>query len=77
MHFGVLTTSSRVSGVHYLDIRYMVKTGNKVIFYFHKLHKSWRKEKPPSFLTVHAYNYDEELRVSKHGDIILNSSNSS
>ena len=58
-----LTTSSRASGLHHLDIRYMVNSGDKVVFHFHKLHKSWRKGKPPPSLTLYAYSPDEELCV--------------
>ena len=53
-----LTTSSRASGIHHLDIRFMVNTGDKVTFHFHKLHKIWRKGKPPPSLTVYAYSPD-------------------
>ena len=45
-----LATSSRVSVIHHPDIRFMVNTPEKVTFHFHKLHKSWRKGKPPSSL---------------------------
>ena len=30
-----LTTSSRASGIHHLDIRLMVNTGDKVTLHFH------------------------------------------
>ena len=59
----VLTTSSRSSGIHYLDIRFTVNTGDKVTFHFHKLHKSWRKGKPQPSLTVHAYSPNKQLCV--------------
>ena len=58
-----LTTSSRGSGIHHLDIRFMVNTSDKVTFHFHKLHKSWRKGKPPPSLTVHSYSPDKQLCV--------------
>ena len=35
-----LSTLSRDSGIHHLDIRFMVNTGNKITFHFHKLHKA-------------------------------------
>ena len=58
-----LTTSSSASGIHHPDIRFMVNTEHKVIFHFHKLHKNWRKGKPPSSLTVYAYSPDKQLCV--------------
>ena len=58
-----LTTSSRDSGIHHLNIRFMVNTGDKVTFHFHKFHKSWRKGKPSPFLTVYAYSPDKQLCV--------------
>ena len=38
-----LTTSSMASSLHCPDISYMVNAGDKVTFYFDKLHESWRK----------------------------------
>ena len=58
-----LTKSSRASAIHHLDVRFMVNTGDKVTLHFHKLHKSWRKGKPPLSLTVYAYSTDKQLRV--------------
>ena len=60
-----LTTSSTASGIHHLGIRFMfmVNTGDKVTFHFHKLHKSWRKGKPPPSLTVYAYSSDKQWCV--------------
>ena len=60
--FLALTASSRASGIHHLDIRFMVNTGDKVTFHFQTLHKSWRKGKPPPFLTVYAYSPGKQLR---------------
>ena len=58
-----LTTSSRASRIHHLDIRFMINTDDKVTFNFHKLHKGWRKGKPPPSLTVYAYSPDKQLCV--------------
>ena len=58
-----LTTSSRASGIHHLDIKFMVNSGDKLTFHFHKLHKSWRKGKPPSSITVYAHSPDKQLCV--------------
>ena len=41
----------------------MVNTGDKVTFHFNKLHKSWRKGKPPRSLTVYTYSPDKQLCV--------------
>ena len=35
-----LTTPSRASGIHHVDIRFTFNTGGKGTFHFHKLHKS-------------------------------------
>ena len=58
-----LTASSIASGICHLDFRFMVNAGDKVTFHFHKLHKGWRKGKPPSSLTVYAYPPDKQLCV--------------
>ena len=58
-----LTTSSRDSGIHHLDIKFMVNTSDKVIFHSHKLHKSRRKGKPPPSLTMYVYSPDKQLCV--------------
>ena len=39
----VLTTSSRTSALHILDLNHMIKTSEYHEFRFHKLHKSWRR----------------------------------
>ena len=53
------------SEIHHLDIRFMVNTGDKATFHFHKLHKSWRKGKSPPSLAVHAYSSDKQLCVAQ------------
>ena len=58
-----LTTSSMASGIHHLDIGFMVNISDEVEFHFHKLHKSWRKGKPPPSLTMYAYSPDKQLRL--------------
>ena len=50
-----LTASSRASGIHYLHIRFIVNTGYKVAFHFHRLHTSWRKGKRLPFLSMHMH----------------------
>ena len=56
-----LTAASMPSGVHHMDIGFIVNTGDKVTFHFHKLHISWRKEKPAPSLAVYAYSPDKQL----------------
>ena len=58
-----LIKSSRASGIHHIDLRFMVNTGDKVTFHFHKLYKSWRKGKPSPSLTVYAYSLAKQLCV--------------
>ena len=41
-------TTSRASGIHHLDIRFMANIGDTVTFHFHKLHQSWMKERETS-----------------------------
>ena len=49
--------TERASGLHHVDIRYKVKTGNKVTFHFQKLHKNWTKEYHLPLLTIMMSNY--------------------
>ena len=53
------TIASSSSSLHHLYIRYLVNTGSKVTFHFHKLHKSWKKGKAPPSVTVYSYIADE------------------
>ena len=58
-----MTSASRVLGLQHLDIRFMAKGINHYIFTFGNLHKSWRKEKPPSSLKVYTFEEDTKLCV--------------
>ena len=58
-----LISASRVSAMHCLDVRFMVKSEGAYIFTFHKLHKSWRKGKAPPKLYFYKYPKDQELCV--------------
>ena len=42
-----LTSASRASPMHCLNVRFMVKSEDAYIFTFHKWHKNWRKGKTP------------------------------
>ena len=48
--FSVFSTSSRASGIHHLDVRFMVNTGDTVTFHFHNLHNS-RERKTSTFFS--------------------------
>ena len=61
--FLAFATSSRASGIHRRHIVFLVNTGYKVTFHFHKLHESWRKVNPPRYLAVYAYSADKQLCV--------------
>ena len=56
-----LTSASRASAMHCLDVRFMVKSEDAYIFTFHKLHKSWRKGKAPPKLYFYKRPKDQEL----------------
>ena len=58
-----LAAAQRVSAIQHLNIDFMAKTNSQVTFYFTKLHKSWRRGKPPPELTYQAYPEDESLCV--------------
>ena len=58
-----LTSASTASARHCLSVRFMVKLENVYIFTFHRLHKSWRKEKAPPKLYLYKYPKDQELCV--------------
>ena len=47
-----LTSASRALGLQHLDIRFLTKDTNSYMFTFIKLHKAWRKGKPPPSLKV-------------------------
>ena len=66
-----LPTASRVSGLQHLDKRFMTKADNKVTFYFAKLHKSCRKDKPPPSLTIIGFPKDSQLCVIETLDTYL------
>ena len=67
-----LTSASRVRGLHILDTRFMVKTSQKYVFKFHKLHKSWRQGQKPTTLEFEAFSQDMDLCVVSALDEYLN-----
>ena len=50
-----LTSAYRVRGLHIFDPRLFVKTWQKYVFKFHKLHKSWRQSQKPTTLEFAAF----------------------
>ena len=56
-----LTSASRASAMHCLDVRFIVKSDDANILTFHKLHKSRRKGKAK--LYFYKYSKDQELCV--------------
>ena len=56
-----LTSASRASAMHCLDVRFMVKSEDAYIFTFDKLHKSWRKGKALPKLYFYKYSKDQDF----------------
>ena len=58
-----LTSASCTLGLQHLNIRFMVKTPSSFTFTFHKLHKTWKKEKSPPSVVFHSFEEDSSLCV--------------
>ena len=58
-----LTSSSRVRGLDILHTRFMVKSSQKYVLKFHKLHKFWRQGRKPTILEFVAFSQDTDLCV--------------
>ena len=58
-----LSSASRVSAIHHLNVRYMLRPEGKFVFTFHKLHKSWKYGKALSILESCEYTEDMDLCV--------------
>ena len=58
-----LTTSSRISARHILDLNHMIKTSEYYEFRFCKLHKSSRSGESPPSLKIYAFPSDRALCV--------------
>ena len=67
-----LTSASRARALHILDTRFMVRTSQKYVFKFHKLHKSWRQGQKPTTLEFVAFSQDKDLCVVLALDEYLN-----
>ena len=66
-----LTSASRASAMHCLNVRFMIELEDAYILNFHKLHKSWRKGKAPPKLYFYKYPRDQELFVVSVLDVCL------
>ena len=55
-----LSSTSRASAIHHLDVRYMLRTEGKFIFTLHKLHKSWKYGKVSQSLEFCEYTEDRD-----------------
>ena len=58
-----LTSASRASNIHHLEIRFMSLPEEKVVFYFPKLLKTWKKGGTPPKLEIFAFEKDTDLCV--------------
>ena len=58
-----LTTDSRASLIQHLNTEFIAKDNDRYIFYFSKLHKSWRKCQTPPTMTYFAFGEDKALCV--------------
>ena len=52
-----------VLGLQQLNIRFMVKSPCSFNFFFHKLHKAWKKEKSPTSAVFQSFKEDSSLCV--------------
>ena len=58
-----LTITSRASMIQHLNAEFMANDKDRYIFYFSKLHKSWRKGQVPPTITYFSFGEDKALHV--------------
>ena len=58
-----LTTSSKISALHILDLNHVIKKIEHYEFRFHKLCKSWRRGESPPSLKIYSFPSDKALCV--------------
>ena len=58
-----LTSASRASNIHHLDIRFMSLSEEKVVFNFAKLLKTWEKGRALTKLEIFAFEKGTDLCV--------------
>lgn len=56
-----LTSESRGHEIAYVDVRYMIKKENPIMFYFSKITKSWKQGKSPSKIEFCVFPKDQKL----------------
>jgi len=60
-----LTSAMRAGSIQHLSIKYMSIKAESCTFYFHKLHKSWKRGKSPPAVTYQAFPLNPSLCVIK------------
>ena len=58
-----LSSASRASAIHHLDLRYMLRPEGRFVFTFHKLYKSWKYGKTSARLEFCEYTKDRDIFV--------------
>ena len=58
-----LTSTSRPSSIHYLHVKFLVKSNDAYIFKFQEFQKNGIKRKRPQKLSFHKYLEDQILSV--------------
>ena len=69
-----VTSASRASNIHHLDIRFMSLSKEKVVFNFPKLLKTWKKVRAPPKLEIFAFDKDTDLCVIQTLKVYLDAS---
>ena len=69
-----LTSASRASNIHHLDIPFMSLSEEKVVFNFPKLLKTWKKGRAPPKLEIFAFEKDTDLCVIQTLKVYLDTS---
>ena len=59
-----LSSASRASAIHHLDLRYRLRPEGKFVFTFHKLYKSWKYGKTSPRLEFCEYTKDRDIYVA-------------
>ena len=67
-----LTSASRASSIHHLDIRFTSLSEEKFVFNFEKLLKTWKKSIAPPKLEIFAFEKDTNLCVIQTLKLYLN-----
>ena len=60
-----LTSASRASSIHHLDIRFMSLSEKKIVLNFVKFPKTWKKGRAPPNLEIFAFEKDTDFCVTQ------------